>query len=81
MSQTIDAIFDGKVLQPAEPVELEPNTRVRVTIERIAPVAEPSASFLRTARTLNLMGPPDWSTHIEDYLYDQPGANDDQSLP
>lgn len=46
MSQTIDAIFDGKVFQPAEPVELEPNTRVRVTIEPIVQGAENGASFL-----------------------------------
>lgn len=70
MSQTIDAIFDGKVFQPAEPVELEPNTRVRVTIEPIIRT-ENGVSFLRTARALSLAGPADWSANIEDYLDDQ----------
>jgi len=28
-----------------------------------------NASFLRTARSLNLEGPADWSARLEDYLY------------
>ncbi|HYH86291.1 MAG TPA: antitoxin family protein [Pyrinomonadaceae bacterium] len=69
MSKTLEAVFDGEVLRPDEPIELEPNTRVRVTIE---PTDEPrvkSKSFLRTARSLNLQGPPDWSARLDDYLY------------
>ncbi|HSH81845.1 MAG TPA: antitoxin family protein [Herpetosiphonaceae bacterium] len=81
MSQTIDAIFDGKVFQPAGPVELEPNTRVRVTIEPVVEQAESKSSFLRTARALNLQGPADWSTHVEDYLYDQEPDGNGQPLP
>jgi len=80
MSQTIDAIFDGKVFQPTELVELEPNTRVRVTIEPIAQRPENGASFLRTARALNLVGPADWSTTIEDYLDDQERGDDGHPL-
>lgn len=69
MSQTLEAIFDGEVLRPAEPIELEPNTRVRITIEEQV-IARPEAkSFLRTARALNLQGPRDWSTRVDDYLY------------
>ncbi len=32
MSQTIEAIFDGLVFRPLEPIELAPNSRVRLTI-------------------------------------------------
>ena len=72
MTKTVDAVFDGEVLRPAEPLELQANTRVRITIETTEmPQTEPS-SFLRTARSLNLEGPPDWSTRIEGYLYDSP---------
>ncbi len=81
MSQTIDAIFDGKVFQPAEPVELEPNTRVRVTIEPIVQGPENGTSILRTARALSLAGPADWSTNIENYLDDQDRGGDDYRLP
>lgn len=71
MAQTIDVIYDGNVFQPIEPVELQPNSRVRVTIHSVAQSIEPVTSFLRTARALKLEGPTDWSAHIEDYLDDQ----------
>ncbi len=31
MVETLEAIFDGKVLRPNRPLTLEPNTRVRIT--------------------------------------------------
>ena len=64
MTKTINAVFDGVVLHPEEPLELPPNTRVRVTIESLPATAEP-ASFLRTARNLKLTGPPDWSSDLK----------------
>ncbi len=68
MSRTIEALFDGTVLWPAEPLTLEPNTRVWIIIETM-PSPTPTRSFLRTARSLNLDGPPDWSVNLEHYLY------------
>lgn len=69
MSKTLDAVFDGEVLRPVEPIELEPNTRVRITIEEQATTRPAAKSFLRTARSLNLQGPRDWSARVDDYLY------------
>ena len=69
MPRTLEAIFDGEVLRPEEPVELEANTRVRITIEAIAPPSAKARSFLRTAQSLRLDGPSDWSERIDDYLY------------
>ncbi|HVT43624.1 MAG TPA: hypothetical protein VMT00_04470 [Thermoanaerobaculia bacterium] len=69
MTKTLFATFDGEVLRLEEPVELAPNTRVRVTIESTAPNDSASGSFLRTAQALNLEGPPDWSARIDEYLY------------
>ena len=69
MSRTVEAIFDGEVLRPDEPLDLEPNTRVRVTVEEKLANRPKNRSFLRTARSLNLDGPPDWSERIDDYLY------------
>lgn len=69
MSQTLDATFDGTVFRPDQPIELKPNTRVRITIEPASPSEERSESFLRVARSLNLDGPPDWSSRLDDYLY------------
>ena len=78
MSRTVEAVFDGEVLRPDEPLELEPNTRVRITIEEEKPAPNPKRrSFLRTARSLNLEGPPDWSERIEDYLYGSPNDSHD----
>ncbi|MFZ0962869.1 MAG: antitoxin family protein [Terriglobia bacterium] len=68
MTKSIEAVFDGVTLRPNEPLELPPNTRVRVTIESL-PAASEAGSFLRTARTLKLTGPPDWSSNLETYLY------------
>jgi hypothetical protein len=68
MTKTIEAVFDGKTLRPDEPLELAPNTRVRLTIETPSPSQAPM-SFLRTARSLRLDGPADWSANLEEYLY------------
>ena len=71
MVRTIEAIFDGEVLRPETSLALEPNTRVRITIETVEPSPEKAKSFLDTARSLNLDGPPDWAANIESYLYDR----------
>jgi len=77
MTKTVHAIFDGKVLRPEEPVDLEPNTHVRVAIEIIEPVKPKVSSFLQTARSLRLEGPTDWSARLEDYLYGSKRETDD----
>jgi predicted DNA-binding antitoxin AbrB/MazE fold protein len=69
MTTTLDAIYDGEVLRFDEPIELEPNTRVRITIEITRPIIKKRRSFLQTAQSLNLQGPSDWSARFEDYLY------------
>jgi predicted DNA-binding antitoxin AbrB/MazE fold protein len=69
MSQTLEAMFDGEVLRPDEPIDLEPNTRVRITIEPAEETENKSKSFLDTALALKLEGPSDWSEKFDDYLY------------
>lgn len=69
MGTTIRLIFDGKVFHPQEPIDLEPDTRVRATLEREEPAIPKGRSFLETARSLRLNGPPDWSARLEEYLY------------
>jgi predicted DNA-binding antitoxin AbrB/MazE fold protein len=68
MSKTLEAIFDGEVLRPEEPLELPPDTRVRITIETTDNNQLPPTSFLQTARSLKLDTPPDWSDRLEEYL-------------
>ena len=69
MTRTMTATFDGEVLRPDEPVDLEPNTKVRITIETSEPEPEKTMSFLDAAASLNLEGPSDWSERFKDYLY------------
>jgi hypothetical protein len=40
MAQTIRATFDGEVLRPEQPVDLEPNTTYVVTIQPEHPMVE-----------------------------------------
>ena len=75
MTTIIEAIFDGHVIRPEEPLILEPNTRIKVTIEKIQQDTEKKTSFLQTARSLNLDGPPDWALNLDDYLYGDPAKH------
>lgn len=72
MTMMLQATFDGTVLLPDEPLALPANTRVKITVETTEP-STPGASFLDTALSLSLEGPPDWSDRFEEYLYRDPG--------
>ena len=72
MVTTIEALFDGTAFYPAETLTLEPNTRVRITVETLLPPSEQQLSFLQTSLSLNLEGPPDWSSNLDSYLYGEP---------
>ena len=69
MSLTLEATFDGTVFHPIEPIKLMPNTHVRLVIEIVEENFEKPKSFLDVARSLNLRGPADWSSRVDDYLY------------
>jgi hypothetical protein len=75
MTRTLVAVFDGEVFRPEEPVLVEPQTRLHLTFEMPEPSVLPDrGSFLRTARALQVEGPSDWSSRLEDVLYgDEPG--------
>lgn len=68
MSEKIAAVFDGRVFYPTDPIALPGLTRVRITVEILPPEEQESVSFLMTARSLKLQGPPDWSANIDKYL-------------
>lgn len=69
MTKTLYAQFDGKVFIPEDPLDLEPNIRVRLIIDTSGESKPPKASFLQTARSLKLDGPADWSANLNKYLY------------
>ena len=65
MVQTIEAVFNGTVLRPQTPLTFAVNARVLVTVESL-PTPVPAASFLQTARQLELNGPVDWFTSFDE---------------
>jgi hypothetical protein len=79
MTTTIEATFDGEVFRPSQPVALEPNTPVKLTVETAAPAKTTDEaiakkgqpySFFDVARSIRIMdGPPDWSANVDKYLY------------
>jgi hypothetical protein len=68
-----DAVFDGSVLHPKEPLALPPNSNVRITIETADCEPPTTSSFFDTALNLHLDGPPDWATSFHRYLYGEVG--------
>lgn len=69
MIKIVDAIFDGKVFHPDVPLDLTPNTKVKITIQLPEIEISKSMSFLDTANSLKLEGPADFSEKLDDYLY------------
>jgi hypothetical protein len=55
MTITLEAIYDGEVLRP-------------ITFEATGAKEKETRSFLQTARSLDLEGPPDWSEKFEALL-------------
>jgi predicted DNA-binding antitoxin AbrB/MazE fold protein len=70
MTTIIEAIFNGQVFEPTELVKLKPNTKVKLTIEpEINEEVNQDYSFLKTARSLKIDAPADFSANIDEYLY------------
>jgi hypothetical protein len=69
MTTAIYAIYRDKMLILDDKLPFEENKRLKVTID--IPVEEPknSFSFFKTAMEANIEGPPDWSEHVDEYLY------------
>lgn len=77
MSQTLEATFDGQVFRPVQTVELQPDTQVELVVTVKTASEEKPKSFLRTARSLKLKGPKDFSSRIDDYLYGEARIDDE----
>lgn len=73
MVLTIDAVYDGQVFRPVQPISLSANVRVQMAVATAE--ENPVLSFLNVAEDLMLDGPPDWSTHLDDYLYGEKQVN------
>ncbi|MBL8113448.1 MAG: hypothetical protein JNK60_11215 [Acidobacteria bacterium] len=76
MSETVSGTYDGTVIKLDAPMNIDPNTRVRVTVEPVSSVPSRVPGFLETALRNQVVGPRDWATNIEGYLHG-PLAGDD----
>jgi hypothetical protein len=68
------AVFDGEVLRPEQPVDLQPNTTYVVTIEEASDVGagtEPTYPLTEIRRLATDMGVTDLSTGHDRYAHDR----------
>lgn len=72
MSQTIEAVFDGLVFRPLEPVELEPHARVRLTVtpSGFSPEALAAALAEQIATPAADNADPDPLADLDRYIYE-----------
>jgi len=70
MVRSFDAIYDGEVLRPVEPLDLEPNRPYRITIEVMSP-REPGVLDDLLAFSVDT-GIEDLAEQHDHYLYGTP---------
>lgn len=70
MQRSVQMLFDGEVLRPMEPLDLEPNQHYRVTIEPESPLGGVLDDIVALAGDLDL--PPDFAAQHDHYLYGTP---------
>ncbi len=75
MKRTVNVVFDGEVLRPEEPLDLEPNGHYQVTIEEPVRKDETRApgvldDILELAQDQDL--PEDLAAQVDHYLYGTP---------
>ena len=81
MDKTLTVVFDGHVLHPESPPDLEPNMRYVITIRDIAPpVAEGDAWEVLEALTGTCEAPTDWASEHDHYLYGTPKRRPDSTV-
>ncbi len=80
MDRTVTAVFDGEVLHPDLPLDLEPNTRYVLIIqsEPVGTAVEDVWDVLERL-TGTVDAPPDWSSEHDHYLYGTTKRQDDSS--
>ncbi len=72
MEQPIVVTFDGQVLRPETPVDLEINKQYRVTLTPIATSDDASAWDVLDVLAGTVETAPDWAAEHDHYLYGTP---------
>ncbi|NCP16897.1 DUF104 domain-containing protein [bacterium] len=76
VTQTFEAVYDGKVLRPKKRLILETNTSVQVTIRAVEAKSKKKKSALEVIESLKVDAPSDWSEKIEEYLQAEKRAHE-----
>ena len=76
VTQTVEAVYDGKVLRLKKRLEIEPNTSVLVTVKPIKAKRTSKKSSLDIIEKLKVDAPRDWSENIEEYLQAEKRAHE-----
>lgn len=71
-TKTLHATFDGKVLRPEEPLDLEKNIRYLVTIENEEATDKQNLWDVLNEFSGKVEGPKDWSQEHDHYIYGVP---------
>ncbi|MGB8643629.1 MAG: hypothetical protein WCF84_00185 [Anaerolineae bacterium] len=80
METTLTVFFDGRVLRPDSPLDLEPNTHYVIKIESAIPslpVGDAWAVLEALAGTIQ--APGDWASEHDHYLYGTPKQKPDNT--
>lgn len=73
MSQTLTVVFDGHVLHPDTPINLEPNKRYVITIQpEVATLEKSDAWDVLEKFAGTVEAPSDWAREHDHYLYGTP---------
>ena len=74
MNKTIEAVFDGETLRPTAPLDLEPNTSYRISIELPSTPPDGTADAWDELEALagSVEAPADWAREHDHYLYGAP---------
>ncbi len=79
MSQTIVVTYDGGVVRPETPLDLEPAKRYVPTLVPIDDMAAPTSAWdVLVARRGAMEAPVDWSAQHDHYLYGTPKRETEQ---
>ena len=77
MTQTCEAIFDGKVFHPAGRIQLTPNKQYILIVHEKAEGSMPEGAWdVLDSLSGTIEGPEDWSLEHDHYLYGTPRKKD-----
>ena len=73
VDKTLTVVFDGQVLRPTSPPNLEPNRRYVVTVHPVSEELDTSDAWDVLEQLAGVLeAPADWASEHDHYLYGTP---------